>query len=153
ASLSIWGWGGLGVVLFFITFGPFAIFYLAFYIFCFIGGGFAVTLLYGKINSEKHLEKCEHSYLPPTQIGIQKTLDDMKLEVKPIKIDRRLTGSSFIDEPLQQVMFWDRWKKSEYPERTCTRENMLTVCRKNLSWDINPGPSYCKAAKLVDPIR
>ncbi|XP_038144670.1 sorting nexin-13 isoform X1 [Cyprinodon tularosa] len=104
ASLSVWGWGGLGVVLFFVTFGPFAIFYLAFYIFCFIGGGFAVTLLYGKINSEKHLEKCEHSFLPPTQIGIQKTLDDMKLEVKPIKIDRRLTGSSFIDEPLQQVI-------------------------------------------------
>ena len=38
ASLSIWGWGGLGVVLFLITFGPFAIFYLAFYIFCFVGG-------------------------------------------------------------------------------------------------------------------
>uniref|UniRef100_A0A669CGF8 Sorting nexin 13 n=1 Tax=Oreochromis niloticus TaxID=8128 RepID=A0A669CGF8_ORENI len=102
--LSIWGWGGLGVVLFLVTFGPFAIFYLAFYIFCFIGGGFAVTLLYGKINSEKHLEKCEHSYLPPTQIGILKTLDEMKLEMKPIKIDRRLTGSSFIDEPLQQVI-------------------------------------------------
>ncbi|RVE66977.1 hypothetical protein OJAV_G00112560 [Oryzias javanicus] len=104
ASLSIWGWGSLGVVLFFVTFGPFAIFYLAFYIFCFIGGGFAVTLLYGKINSEKHLEKSEHSYLPPTQPGILKTLDEMKLELKPIKIDRRLTGSSFIDEPLQQVI-------------------------------------------------
>ncbi|XP_053302542.1 sorting nexin-13 isoform X1 [Pleuronectes platessa] len=104
ASLSIWGWGGLGVVLFLVTFGPFAIFYLAFYIFCFVGGGFAVTLLYGKINSEKHLEKCEHSYLPPTQIGIVKTLDEMKLENKPIRIDRRLTGSSFIDEPLQQVI-------------------------------------------------
>ncbi|KAF7221700.1 transcript variant X2 [Nothobranchius furzeri] len=104
ASLSIWGWGGLGVVLFLVTFGPFAIFYLAFYIFCFIGGGFAVTLLYGKINSEKLLEKCEHSYLPPTQIGIQKTLEEMKLENKPIKIDRRLTGSSIIDEPLQQVI-------------------------------------------------
>lgn len=38
ASLSIWGWGGLGVVLFLVTFGPFAVFYLAFYIFCFIGG-------------------------------------------------------------------------------------------------------------------
>ncbi|XP_077362517.1 sorting nexin-13 isoform X3 [Festucalex cinctus] len=104
ASLSFWGWGGLGVVLFLITFGPFAIFYLAFYILCFIGGGFAITLLYGKINSEKYLERCEHSYLPPPQIGILKTLDEMKLEMKPIKIDRRLTGSSFIDEPLQQVI-------------------------------------------------
>ncbi|XP_061598646.1 sorting nexin-13 isoform X2 [Cololabis saira] len=104
ASLSIWGWGGLGVVLFLVTFGPFAIFYLAFYIFCFIGGGFAVTLLYGKINSEKHLEMCEHSYLPPTQTGVLKSLDEIKLEMKPIKIDRRLTGSSFIDEPLQQVI-------------------------------------------------
>lgn len=34
--------------------------------------GFAVTLLYGKINSEKQLEKWEQSYLPPTQIGILK---------------------------------------------------------------------------------
>ncbi|XP_031442360.1 sorting nexin-13 isoform X2 [Clupea harengus] len=104
ASLSVWGWGGLGVVLFLITFGPFAIFYLAFYIVCFVGGGFAVTLLFGKTNSEKHLERCEHSYLPATPTGIIKTLDEMKLEIKPIKIDRRLTGSSFIDEPLQQVI-------------------------------------------------
>ncbi|XP_072561604.1 sorting nexin-13 isoform X2 [Paramormyrops kingsleyae] len=100
----MWGWGSLGVLLFLITFGPFAIFYFAFYVFCFLGGGFAVTLLFGKTNSEKHLEKCEHSYLPATATGIPKTLDEMKLESKPIKIDRRLTGSSFIDEPLQQVI-------------------------------------------------
>uniref|UniRef100_A0A8C1PJT7 Sorting nexin 13 n=1 Tax=Cyprinus carpio TaxID=7962 RepID=A0A8C1PJT7_CYPCA len=104
ASLSIWGWGGLGVVLFLITFGPFAIFYLAFYILCFIGGGFVVLLLFGKINSEKHLERCEHSYLPSTQTAILKVLEEMKSESKPIKIDRRLTGSSIIDEPLQQVI-------------------------------------------------
>ncbi|XP_042632119.1 sorting nexin-13 isoform X2 [Cyprinus carpio] len=104
ASLSIWGWGGLGVVLFLITFGPFAIFYLAFYILCFIGGGFVVLLLFGKINSEKHLERCEHSYLPSTQSAILKVLEEMKSESKPIKIDRRLTGSSIIDEPLQQVI-------------------------------------------------
>lgn len=36
-------------------------------------------------------------------ISLIQTLDEMKLEMKPIKIDRRLTGSSFIDEPLQQV--------------------------------------------------
>lgn len=36
----------------------------------------------------------------------RQTLDEMKLESKPIKIDRRLTGSSFIDEPLQQVCFF-----------------------------------------------
>uniref|UniRef100_A0AAZ3RKN7 Sorting nexin 13 n=1 Tax=Oncorhynchus tshawytscha TaxID=74940 RepID=A0AAZ3RKN7_ONCTS len=102
--LSVWGWGGLGVVLFLITFGPFAIFYLAFYICCVVGGGFAVTLLFGKTNSERHLEKCEHSYLPATQTGILKTLDEMRLEQKPIKIDRRLTGSNYIDEPLQQVI-------------------------------------------------
>ncbi|XP_051519395.1 sorting nexin-13-like isoform X3 [Myxocyprinus asiaticus] len=104
ASLSVWGWGGLGVVLFLISFGPFAIFYLAFYILCFIGGGFVVLLLFGKTNSEKHLERCEHSYLPPTQAGIMKVLEEMKCESKPIKIDRRLTGSNIIDEPLQQVI-------------------------------------------------
>uniref|UniRef100_A0A8C1NYR7 Sorting nexin 13 n=1 Tax=Cyprinus carpio TaxID=7962 RepID=A0A8C1NYR7_CYPCA len=76
ASLSVWGWGGLGVVLFLITFGPFAIFYLAFYILCFIGG---------------YIEKCSCS-------------SKLYNESKPIKIDRRLTGSSIIDEPLQQVI-------------------------------------------------
>ncbi|XP_051729593.1 sorting nexin-13 isoform X3 [Ctenopharyngodon idella] len=104
ASLSIWGWGGLGVVLFLISFGPFAIFYLAFYILCFIGGGFVVLLLFGKTNSEKHLERCEHSYLPSTQPAILKVSEEMKSESKPIKIDRRLTGSNIIDEPLQQVI-------------------------------------------------
>ncbi|KAK1173157.1 sorting nexin-13-like isoform X1 [Acipenser oxyrinchus oxyrinchus] len=103
-SLSIWGWGGLGAVLFLITFGPFAIFYLAFYILCFTGGCFAVTLLFGKTNSEKHLEKCEHSFLPATQPGIPKTLEELKQESRQIKIDRRLTGASIIDEPLQQVI-------------------------------------------------
>ncbi|XP_043922126.1 sorting nexin-13-like [Protopterus annectens] len=104
ASLSIWGWGGLGGVLFLVTFGPFAIFYFAFYILCFVGGGFAVTLLFGKIHSEKYLEKCEHAFLPPTSTGITKCLEEMKKEARIIKIDRRVTGSSIIDEPLQQVI-------------------------------------------------
>ncbi|XP_042328325.1 sorting nexin-13 isoform X3 [Sceloporus undulatus] len=103
-SLSIWGWGSLCVVLFLITFGPFAIFYFAFYILCFVGGGFVVTLLFGKTNSEKHLEQCEHSFLPPTSFGITKCIEEMKQESKPIKIDRRLTGAYIIDEPLQQVI-------------------------------------------------
>ncbi|XP_077347395.1 sorting nexin-13 isoform X2 [Lithobates pipiens] len=104
ASLSIWGWGSLGVVLFLITFGPFAIFYFAFYILCFVGGGFVVMLLFGKINSEKYLERCEHAFLPPTSAGIPRCLEEMKREARPIKIDRRVTGANMIDEPLQQVI-------------------------------------------------
>ncbi|XP_069814900.1 sorting nexin-13 isoform X1 [Dendropsophus ebraccatus] len=104
ASLSIWGWGSLGGVLFLITFGPFAIFYFAFYILCFVGGGFVVTLLFGKISSEKYLEKCEHSFLPSTPPGISRVLEEMKREARPIKIDRRVTGANMIDEPLQQVI-------------------------------------------------
>ncbi|XP_043365154.1 sorting nexin-13 isoform X3 [Dermochelys coriacea] len=103
-SLSIWGWGSLGVVLFLVTFGPFAIFYFAFYILCFVGGGFVVTLLFGKTNSEKYLEQCEHSFLPPTSVGVFKCTEEMKCEARPIKIDRRLTGANIIDEPLQQVI-------------------------------------------------
>ncbi|KAM4856568.1 sorting nexin-13 isoform X1 [Urocitellus parryii] len=104
ASLSIWGWGSLGVVLFLVTFGPFVIFYLAFYILCFVGGGLVVTLLFGKTNSEKYLEQCEHSFLPPTSTGVPKCLEEMKREARTIKIDRRLTGANIIDEPLQQVI-------------------------------------------------
>ncbi|XP_059510534.1 sorting nexin-13 isoform X3 [Stegostoma tigrinum] len=104
AGVSIWGWGGLGIVLFVVTFGPFAIFYFAFYILCFLGGGLAVTLLFGKINSEKYLEKCEHSFLPAAPTAVPRALEEMRRESKQIKIDRRLTGSSIIDEPLQQVI-------------------------------------------------
>ncbi|XP_064146104.1 sorting nexin-13 isoform X4 [Loxodonta africana] len=104
ASLSIWGWGSLGIVLFLVTFGPFVIFYLAFYILCFVGGGFVVILLFGKTNSEKYLEQCEHSFLPPTSTGVPKCLEEMKREARTIKIDRRLTGANIIDEPLQQVI-------------------------------------------------
>ncbi|XP_021568162.1 sorting nexin-13-like [Carlito syrichta] len=104
ASLSIWGWGSLGIVLFLITFGPFVIFYLAFYILCFVGGGLVVTLLFGKTNSERYLEQCEHSFLPPTSTGVPKCLEEMKREARTIKIDRRLTGANIIDEPLQQVI-------------------------------------------------
>ncbi|XP_072365281.1 sorting nexin-13 isoform X4 [Scyliorhinus torazame] len=104
AGVSIWGWGSLGVVLFLVTFGPFAIFYFAFYILCFLGGGFAVTLLFGKTNSEKYLERCEHSFLPAAPTGVPRAVEEMKRESRQIKIDRRLTGSSIIDEPLQQVI-------------------------------------------------
>uniref|UniRef100_A0ABM5GNY8 Sorting nexin-13 isoform X4 n=1 Tax=Pogona vitticeps TaxID=103695 RepID=A0ABM5GNY8_9SAUR len=103
-SLSIWGWGCLCVVLFLITFGPFAIFYFALYIFFFVGGGFAVTLLFGQSNSNKYLEQCEDSFLPPVSFGIAKCIEEMKRESKPIKIDRRLTGAYIIDEPLQQII-------------------------------------------------
>lgn len=52
--------------------------------------GFAVTLLYGKINSEKHLEKCEHSYLPPTQIGILKVNTHMHTQFDLAYTNKRI---------------------------------------------------------------
>ncbi|KAK1785514.1 hypothetical protein P4O66_018872 [Electrophorus voltai] len=148
ASLSFWGWGGLGVVLFLITFGPFAIFYLAFYIICFLGGGFAVTLLFGKTNSEKHLEKCEHSYLPPTPTGIVKTLDELKQETRVIKIDRRLTGSSFIDEPLQQVIQFAMRDYIQYWYYTLSEdESFLLEIRRTLQ---NALVQFSTRSKEVD---
>uniref|UniRef100_A0A4W3HDZ7 Sorting nexin 13 n=1 Tax=Callorhinchus milii TaxID=7868 RepID=A0A4W3HDZ7_CALMI len=66
--------------------------------------GFAVTLLFGKTNSEKYLERCEHSFLPASATGVPKALEEIKRENGSIKIDRRLTGSNIIDEPLQQVL-------------------------------------------------
>ncbi|XP_053322437.1 sorting nexin-13 [Spea bombifrons] len=103
-SRSVWGWGGLGVVLLLIGIGPFYLFYYAFYIICFVFGGFLVVMLFGKTNSERYLERCEHSFLPPTSVGISRCLEEMKREAGPIKIDRRVTGASMIDEPLQQVI-------------------------------------------------
>ncbi|XP_062425183.1 sorting nexin-13 isoform X5 [Rhea pennata] len=134
-SLSIWGWGSLGVVLFLITFGPFAIFYFAFYILCFVGGGFVVTLLFGKNNSEKYLEQCEHSFLPCTSFGIPKCIEEMKREARPIKIDRRLTGANIIDEPLQQVIQFSLRDYVQYWYYTLSDdESFLLEIRKALQY-------------------
>lgn len=37
-------------------------------------------------------------------VFVPQVSEEMKSESKPIKIDRRLTGSNIIDEPLQQVL-------------------------------------------------
>ncbi|XP_063308466.1 sorting nexin-13 isoform X2 [Pelobates fuscus] len=103
-SRSRWGWVVLSVVLLLIGIGPFNLFYYAFYVLCFVVGGFLVAFLFGKTNSERYLESCEHSFLPPTSPGIPRCLEEMKREARTIKIDRRVTGSNMIDEPLQQVI-------------------------------------------------
>lgn len=177
ASLSIWGWGGLGVVLFLVTFGPFAIFYLAFYIFCFIGGwaegrlgfhvnpspggsvsncclapfcfprGFAVTLLYGKINSERQLEQCEQSYLPPTQIGILKVMTGSRkqphLTYKNMGMHLHVfTGTlnshwvflhfTFVTVSFCPVRRWMRWSWRSSPSRL-TGDSQVPVSSMNRS--------------------
>ncbi|XP_069814901.1 sorting nexin-13 isoform X2 [Dendropsophus ebraccatus] len=87
---------------------PHNVWTLCYLLFCLLHpllcGGFVVTLLFGKISSEKYLEKCEHSFLPSTPPGISRVLEEMKREARPIKIDRRVTGANMIDEPLQQVI-------------------------------------------------
>lgn len=46
-------------------------FFSIFFISCISShSGFVVMLLFGKINSEKYLERCEHAFLPPTSAGI-----------------------------------------------------------------------------------
>ncbi|XP_054846839.1 sorting nexin-13 isoform X2 [Eublepharis macularius] len=128
-SLSKWGWGSLVIVLFLIKFGPFVIFY----IFCFVSGGFVVMLLFGKTSSEKYLEQCEHSFLPPTSFGITKCIDEMKQENKSIKIDRRLTGAYIIDEPLQQVIQFSLRDYVQYWYYTLSDdESFLLEIRKTL---------------------
>ncbi|XP_061852649.1 sorting nexin-13 isoform X3 [Colius striatus] len=102
--LSVLEWGSLGLVLFLANFGPCTMFSFACCILCFVGGGLVIIFLFGKSNSERYLEQCEHSYLPCTSVGIPKCIEEMKREARPIKIDRRLTGANIIDEPLQQVI-------------------------------------------------
>ncbi|KAG9333163.1 hypothetical protein JZ751_013421 [Albula glossodonta] len=73
-AVTVWGWGVLGVLLLLLAFGPCVVFYLPIYLCCFTGGGCAVMLLFGKTSSEKHLERCEQSFLPTTQTGILKVI-------------------------------------------------------------------------------
>uniref|UniRef100_A0A2K6A1D2 Sorting nexin 13 n=1 Tax=Mandrillus leucophaeus TaxID=9568 RepID=A0A2K6A1D2_MANLE len=161
--LSIWGWGSLGIVLFLITFGPFVIFYSTFYILCFVGGGLVVTLLFGKTNSEKYLEQCEHSFLPPTSTGVPKCLEEMKREARTIKIDRRLTGANIIDEPLQQVIQFSLRDYVQYWYYTLsddesflleirqTLQNALIQFATRQSSPCRPGWSTVAQSQLTEP--
>nr|XP_056713315.1 sorting nexin-13 isoform X3 [Euleptes europaea] len=95
--------------------------------------GFVVTFLFGKTSSEKYLEQCEHSFLPPTSFGITKCIDEMKQESKSIKIDRRLTGAYIIDEPLQQVIQFSLRDYVQYWYYTLSDdESFLHEIRKTL---------------------
>ncbi|XP_054846844.1 sorting nexin-13 isoform X6 [Eublepharis macularius] len=90
-------------------------------------------LLFGKTSSEKYLEQCEHSFLPPTSFGITKCIDEMKQENKSIKIDRRLTGAYIIDEPLQQVIQFSLRDYVQYWYYTLSDdESFLLEIRKTL---------------------
>ncbi|XP_078454061.1 sorting nexin-13 [Lampetra fluviatilis] len=103
-SVSSAAWGSLTLALFVATFGPSAGFYFILYMVFFLAGSLGVIFIYGKLNSEKLLESYEQTVLPSVLPAIKAVAAEIRQENKPGKGDRRLTGASIIDEPLQQVL-------------------------------------------------
>lgn len=75
-----------------------------------LSSGHANGYTEGRTHTHAHTpHTTHHTRITISLSPLSQTLDEMRLEPKPIQIDRRLTGSNYIDEPLQQVS--NRWMK------------------------------------------
>ncbi|XP_060579066.1 sorting nexin-13-like isoform X2 [Ruditapes philippinarum] len=95
------GWFILAVLLYLATFGVYGI-SLIFYVILSIIGALAVAYYYGMEESMEKLKELKNMLLYSP--GILKVKQKMEGSFKIKKMDKRITGSSVIDEVLQSVM-------------------------------------------------
>lgn len=91
----------MGVVLYFSTFGVTGI-YLVLYVIAILSGGFAIAYYHGYNQSSSILTAVPD--LAQSFPGIDKVVKSMEGTTKIKNFDRRITGSSVIDENLQEVL-------------------------------------------------
>ncbi|XP_078573316.1 sorting nexin-13-like isoform X3 [Branchiostoma floridae x Branchiostoma japonicum] len=103
SSLSTVAWGGLALALFVGTFGPFGGVFLFLYLVCFLVGAFVILYRRGKEESIAELQQSSSDRLERTSDGIPKLVEEAQ-KIRQYKTDKRLTGSSTIDEPLREVL-------------------------------------------------
>ncbi|XP_045168136.1 sorting nexin-13-like isoform X2 [Mercenaria mercenaria] len=95
------GWIGLAVVLFLATFGIYGISFV-FYVILTVVGALVVAYYFGMEESTERLKEWKN--IPLYSPGIQVVKVKMEGSFKIKKMDKRITGSSVIDEALQSVM-------------------------------------------------
>ena len=60
---------------------------------------------WGYIWSLEMAKSSQEGDFGPVSKGLEKVIQEIQLSRKSFKMDKRLTGSSIIDEPLQEVQF------------------------------------------------
>ncbi|XP_068670390.1 sorting nexin-13-like isoform X2 [Montipora foliosa] len=97
-------WGFLVVGLSIGTFGIWWTLFIFIYILLFAVGFLLVMGYWGYILSLETAKKCQEGDFGPTSKGLEKVIQEIQLSRNSFKMDKRLTGSSIIDEPLQEVL-------------------------------------------------
>ncbi|KAL3831550.1 hypothetical protein ACJMK2_023289 [Sinanodonta woodiana] len=96
-----WSWLALGSGLFLATFGSHG-FLIILCVLCFFAGALIITFYYGREQSQNILQVTPE--LPTCSPGIQQVKDSMESTTKIKNFDKRITGSSAMDEVLQEVI-------------------------------------------------
>ncbi|KAK2562711.1 Sorting nexin-13 [Acropora cervicornis] len=97
-------WGILVLGLSLATFGLWWTFFILIYILLFIIGFLLVLGYWGYILSFETAKNAREGEFGPVSKGLEKVIQEIQLSRKSFKMDKRLTGSSIIDEPLQEVL-------------------------------------------------
>jgi len=126
-------WGVLVLGLSLTTFGPLWTLLILLYVLLFALGFLLVLGYWGHVMSQELAKTTLEGDFGPVSKGLEKVIQEIQLSRKSFKMDKRLTGSSIIDEPLQEVLqlFFRDYVHGWY-YRVSTDEGFLYDLRQTL---------------------
>lgn len=128
------GWTVLVFCLFLTTFGVWWTCFLVSYALLFVFGFVMVLGYWGYLMSQEMRQNTLEGDFGPMTKGLGKVIQEIQLSRMALKMDKRLTGSSIIDEPLQEVLqlFFRDYVHDWYYNSISTDEGFLYDLRQTL---------------------
>ena len=102
-SSSALCWAGLGLVLFTASFGVTGFVALFLYLISFIIGFLVMLYFTSKHMLEEWKKSNQQLTFPLPCVGLPKLVEGVQISHSPLKSDKRMTGSTVIDDVLQEV--------------------------------------------------
>lgn len=99
------GWIVLVFGLFLTTFGVWWTCFLLLYALLFVFGFVMVLSYWGYLMSQEMRKSTLEGDFGPMSKGLGKVIHEIQLSRIALKMDKRLTGSNIIDEPLQEIIW------------------------------------------------
>lgn len=149
SSTACMGWTGLGLLLYFYTFGLLYGTIIVCYVVSFLLGGLTIAYYYGKRQSEVLIQHGSPSFGYPST-GIPQLVKQVKNTQPVPKVDKRLTGSKEIDEVLIDVLdkafrdYIEVWYKTISDHQGFHYDIRLTIQKAVIAFS-----SKCKEADWV----
>lgn len=128
------GWIVLVFGLFLTTFGVWWTCFLLLYALLFVFGFVMVLGYWGYLMSQEMRKSTLEGDFGPMSKGLGKVIHEIQLSRIALKMDKRLTGSNIIDEPLQEVLqlFFRDYVHDWYYNSISTDEGFLYDLRQTL---------------------